>query len=53
MQNPQKMHLFQSISYLVVFLAWSVLGSASMVMQNAGHAISHSLHAMHLSSPVG
>ena len=46
------MHLVISMSYLVVLLAPSALSSASMVMAWAGHTASHSLHAMHLSSPL-
>jgi len=42
-----------SISYLVVLLLPSGLGSVSITMALAGHACAHSLQAMHLSSPVG
>ena len=52
-QKPQKIHLVISISYLVVLLEPSGLGSDSMTIAKAGHAASHNLHAMHLSSPVG
>ena len=52
-QNPQKMHLVKSISYRVVLLLPSALSSASIVIARAGHDNSHSLHAIHLSSPDG
>ncbi len=52
-QNPQKMHLVISISYLVVLLEPSGLGSDSITMANAGQVASHNLQAIHLSSPVG
>jgi len=42
-----------SMSYLVVLLELSGLGSVSIVMALAGHALWHNLQAMHLSSPVG
>ena len=42
-----------SISYRVVLLELSGLGSVSMVMALAGHALYHNLQAIHLSSPVG
>lgn len=41
------------MSYLVVLLLPSSRSSASMVMADAGQIASHSLQAMHLSSPVG
>merc|ERR1719266_1742793 len=52
-QNPQKIHLVMSMSYLVVRREPSGLGSDSIVIANAGHAASHNLQAMHRSSPVG
>lgn len=42
------MHFVISISYLVVLLDPSGLGSLSITMANAGHAASHNLQAMHL-----
>jgi len=42
-----------SMSYLVVLLLPSGLGSVSMTMALAGQAYAHSLQAIHLSSPVG
>lgn len=47
------MHLVISISYLVVLLLPSSLSSASIVIALAGQIASHSLQAIHLSSPVG
>ena len=52
-QKPQYMHLVMSMSYLVVLLLPSSRSSASIVIACAGHIASHSLHAMHRSSPVG
>ena len=42
-----------SISYLTVFLLPSSLSLDSIVIAWAGHTASQSLHAMHLSSPLG
>ena len=47
------MHLVMSISYLVVLLELSGLGSVSMVMARAGQADWHNLQAIQRSSPVG
>jgi hypothetical protein len=47
------MHFVISMSYLVVRRLPSSLSSASMVMANAGQTASQSLHAIHLSSPLG
>jgi hypothetical protein len=47
------MHFVISISYLVVLLDPSGLGSDSITIANAGHVASHNLQAIHLSSPVG
>ncbi len=52
-QKPQKMHLVMSMSYLVVRLEPSGLGSASITMAKAGQVASHNLQAMQRSSPVG
>ena len=46
------MHLVISISYRVVLLEPSGLGSLSIVIALAGQAAAHNLHAMHLYSPV-
>lgn len=40
------------MSYLVVLLDPSGLGSLSIVIALAGHAAAHNLHAMHLYYPV-
>jgi hypothetical protein len=47
------MHFVISISYFVVLLEPSGLGSLSITMAKAGQEASQSLQAMHLSSPVG
>lgn len=47
------MHLVMSMSYLVVRLLPSALGSASIVIACAGQIASQSLQAMHRSSPEG
>ena len=46
------MHLVISISYLVVLLDPSGLGSLSIVIALAGQAAAHNLQAIHLYSPV-
>ena len=46
------MHFVISISYLVVLLEPSGLGSLSMVIALAGQAAAHNLQAIHLSYPV-
>ena len=52
-QNPKNIHFVISISYFVVLLEPSGLGSDSITIAKAGQAASQSLQAMHLSSPVG
>ena len=46
------MHFVMSISYLVVLLEPSGLGSLSMVIALAGQAAAHNLQAMHRYYPV-
>jgi len=48
---PHSIHLCMSMSYNTVRLCPSTRGSVSMLMAPATHAASHSLHAMHRSSP--